>query len=95
MAQYSKRYGLDEVSEVICLLVMDIRHQGRATSGAILAALQSPDPVGKLLELGASRYPSRITALRREINALTGDSTIGGFVYSEARGEFVLRTSRS
>ncbi|MBT2298986.1 hypothetical protein J7E70_00780 [Variovorax paradoxus] len=89
MAQYSRRYRLDGATDVVCLLVMDIRHQGRATSDSIVAALQSSNPVARLLEIGASRYPNRIAVLRKEINALTADGTFGALKYSDAAGEFV------
>lgn len=91
MAQYAQRYSLDGASEVVCLLVADIRHQGRAKSEVIMTALQSANPVAKLLEIGASRYPQRIAVLRKEIKALTDDGTFGGLKYSEAAGDFVAR----
>jgi len=91
MRQYARRYQLDGADEVVCLLVMDIRHQGRAKSEVITAALQSGNPVAKLLEIGASRYPQRIAVLRKEIKALTDDGTFGGLKYSEATGDFVAR----
>jgi hypothetical protein len=89
MVQYAKRYRLDGASEVVCLLVADIRHQGRATSDAIVAALQASNPVAKLLEIGASTYAARIATLRKEIAALTADGTFGQRRYSAAKGDFI------
>jgi hypothetical protein len=88
VAQYAKRYALDGAAAAICLVVADIRHQGRAKSAAIISALASPKPLDALLSLGAALYPQRVKVLRREINALTADGTLGGLRYNLAKGEF-------
>lgn len=89
MAQYAARYALDGAPAAICLVVADIRHQGRAKSAAIVSALASHKPLDALLDLGAALYPERLKVLRREIKALTTDGTFGAFRYSAAQGEFV------
>lgn len=89
MAQYATRYDLDGAAAATCLVVADIRHQGRAKSAAIISALASPKPLDALLSLGAALYPQRVRVLRREINALTADGTFGGLKYSATKGEFV------
>lgn len=89
MAGYAKQYGLDGADEVICLVVADIRHQGRAKSPAIIAALHSSNPFNALLNLGEPKYHERVATLRREINALIADGTFGGLKYSTAKAEFV------
>lgn len=89
MAQYATRYNLDGAAAAICLVVADIRHQGRAKSAAIISALANPKPLDALLGLGAALYPQRVRVLRREINALTADGTFGGLKYSVAKGDFV------
>lgn len=88
MVQYAGRYNLDGAAAAICLVVADIRHQGRAKSAAIISALVSPKPLDALLGLGAALYPQRVRVLRREINALTADGTFGGLKYSVAKGDF-------
>lgn len=89
MAQYAARYGLDGMPAAICLVVADIRHQGRAKSAAIIAALASSKPLDALLDLGAALYPQRVRVLRREINALLADGTFGTLKYSSAAADFV------
>lgn len=89
MAQYATRYNLDGAAAAICLVVADIRHQGRAKSAAIISALASPKPLDALLGLGAALYPQRVRVLRREINALTADGTFGGLKYSVTKADFV------
>ncbi len=89
MLQYAARYGLDGAAAPLCLVVADIRHQGRAKSPAIIAALASPKPLDALLSLGSVLYPERVKVLRREINALTADGTFGKLKYSVAKADFI------
>lgn len=89
MARYATVYGLDGVEDTVCLLVCDIRHQGRAKSPAIALALASTDPKRSLLSIGEERYPERIATLRREIARLEADGTLGSCRYSVAAGDFV------
>lgn len=91
MVGYAKRYGLDGADDVICLVVADIRHQGRATSPAIIAALQSSNPLNALLRIGEPKYHHRLTTLRREIRALTEEGTLGSYKYRIAHADFVER----
>jgi hypothetical protein len=89
MNRYATRYNLDGAAAAICLVVADIRHQGRAKSAAIISALANPKPLDALLGLGAALYPQRVRVLRREINALTADGTFGALKYSVIKSEFV------
>jgi hypothetical protein len=89
MVQYAARYRLDGAPAPLCLVVADIRHQGRAKSPSIIAALASPKPLDALLSLGAVLYPERVKVLRREINAMIADGTFGSLKYSAAKAEFV------
>jgi hypothetical protein len=91
MAGYAKQYGLDGADETICLVVADIRHQGRAKSPAIAAALQSSNPLNALLNIGEPEYHERLRVLRREIKALTDDGTFGSLKYSTTQGDFVKK----
>jgi hypothetical protein len=91
MAEYASQYRLDGVDDTICLVVADIRHQGRAKSAAILAALQNPNPLNALLDIGEPKYRERLKALRREIKALTNDGTLGSRKYSTAKNDFVKK----
>lgn len=89
MAGYAKQYKLDGAADVVCLMVADIRHQGRAKSPAILAALKSPKPFEALLKIGAGTYAERITTLKSEIKKLTQEGTFGTKRYELASGNFV------
>ena len=68
MASYHRRYGLHGVVDTICLVITDIRHQGRAQSSTIISALQSDDPLRRLLRIGEDGFPHRIETLREAIH---------------------------
>jgi|ERR1051326_1874100 hypothetical protein len=89
MVSYANRYDLDGVLDSICLVVADIRHQGRAKSPVIVTALQSSHPLERLLEIGEQKYPDRIATLRREIKRLTDEGTLGSHVYSLEKKDFI------
>lgn len=89
MPGYAQQYGLNNAEDVICLLVADIRHQGRAKSPEILAALHSPNPFESLLRIGEPRYHERLTVLRREIKVLVADGTLGHHRYSTVHNDFI------
>jgi hypothetical protein len=91
MKSYAQQYGLNGADETICLVVADIRHQGRAKSPAIMAALQSANPLNALLSIGEPKYHQRLVTLRREINALTQDGTFGALKYSTAKNDFIRK----
>lgn len=89
MASYAKKYDLDGVLDSICLVVADIRHQGRAKDPAIITALQSSHPLERLLAIGEQKYGERIATLRREIKKLTDEGILGTHVYSLEKRDFV------
>ena len=89
MERYANRYDLDGAPAPLCLVVADIRHQGRAKSPAIIAALASHKPLDALLSLGAALYAERVKVLRREINVLLADGAFGDLRYSAAKADFV------
>lgn len=89
MSQYAKQYGLDGVDDAVCLMVADIRHQGRAKSVAIFSALKSQNPLNALLSIGEPKYHERLVVLRREIRALTAEGTLGTHKYSVKNNDFV------
>lgn len=90
MADYARSYQLDGVRDVICLVVADIRHQGRAKNPEIITALRTKKPLEALLEIGESLYRERIAVLRREIKALVADGTFGNRTYSMSNRDFVV-----
>jgi hypothetical protein len=94
MRSYSQRYGLDGVLDSICLMVADIRHQGRARSSEIIEALRTAGNdqrvLEKLLEIGAQSYPERIRTLKTQIGMLTREGVLGRRRYNAQQNEFVL-----
>lgn len=89
MHSYAQQYRLDGKQAAICVVVADIRYQGRAKNPAIVAALQSARPLDALLQIGEPKYHERLTVLRKEINALTADGTFGNRRYSIEQRDFV------
>ena len=77
--------------DILCFLVWDIAHQGRARSYAnqVRPALQAADPEAALLTIGEDRFPGRITTLRREINRLRTAGVLGRHRYDTASRELV------
>jgi hypothetical protein len=90
LAQYAQRYRLDGVVDAVCLVVADIRHQGRAKSNHLIEALASQDALGNLLRLGEDGFAERIRTLRAAITAGVGDSILGMRRYDAASNDFVL-----
>ena len=88
MFSYATQYQLDGADDVICVVVSDIRHQGRAKTPAIVSALHSARPLEALLALGEPKYHERLVVLRREIKALLADGTLGNHKYSRQAKDF-------
>jgi hypothetical protein len=89
MARYAVQYELDGASDEVCLVVADIRHQGRAKSAEIRAALARSDQLASLLRIGDPEYRSRLSALKREMNRLREEDRLGKRRYDLAKREFV------
>ena len=89
MLAYAKQYGLDGADDSVCLVVADIRHQGRAKSPVIAAALQSSRPLDELLKIGEPKYHERLVTLRRELKVLLDEATLGHRRYNVSRQDFV------
>ena len=91
MVGYSDRYDLDGTLDSICLVIADIRHQGRAKSPVIVTALHSSKPLESLLAIGEQKFGERISTLRREIKKLTDEGTLGTRVYNREQRDFVAK----
>ena len=89
MIEYAHQYQLDGKSDAVCLAICDIRHQGRAKSVTIKAALQSQNPLKALLEIGEPKYHERLIVIRREINKLLAEGTLGKRKYSVSKKDFI------
>jgi len=74
MISYHGTFGLDGVPAKICMLVCDIRHQGRGKNVVIANALRTSGGYDKVFEklcnIGLQAYPQRITVLRSTITNL-------------------------
>lgn len=93
MSASGKRYNLDGMIDKVCLVIMDIRHQGRGGSQSIINALQSGTSeeakFSNLLRIGAAQYSERIKTLKNEVRKLVDAGTLGIKRYQLATNEFV------
>jgi hypothetical protein len=93
MATYAREYNLNGMPDKICLVICDIRHQGRARSSAIINALNTNGNTerayNRLLVLGEMHYPARIRTLRTAVAQLVANGVLGVKKYSTAAGDFV------
>jgi hypothetical protein len=89
---HGRKLPLDGLSDKLCLVILDILHQGRAKYTAINAALNQTDPFDALLSIGLTTYRDRIATLRAGILDLEQKGVVGKRVYSDEAGDFVLGT---
>lgn len=87
---YAGWYGLDGQTDVICALIADIHHQGRASRTKVRAALRSNDPVEKLITINPN-YSGRIAALREKLKELIEAGRLGTKRYVAGVNEFAER----
>ncbi|TNC13703.1 hypothetical protein FF100_13140 [Methylobacterium terricola] len=81
------KLNLDGKGADLCMIICDIRHQGRAKYPAMQAALASPNPQGALLALGSIAYPERIKVLRKEL--IRNKNEFSGKKWSRSAGAFI------
>jgi hypothetical protein len=89
LAAHARRLPLDGVTDKLCLVVLDILHQGRGTYTAIARALEQDDPFDALSCIGASSYRQRVSTLRAGIKDLEAAGRVGWAVYDRASSAFV------
>lgn len=87
MLKYHGWYDLDGVGDIICGLIADIHHQGRASKTRVREALAAPDPVESLITINAN-YTGRIAALRHKLAEMQGRGRLDAKVYNAALNEF-------
>jgi hypothetical protein len=90
LATHAKKLPLDGVTDKLCIVVLDILHQGRGRYPAIRAALLADDPFDALLAIGASQYRERIATLRAGIKDLEAAGRVGRNVYDAESDRFVV-----
>jgi hypothetical protein len=87
VSEADRRLGLDGKTADLCLVICDIRHQGRAKFSAMQNALNAAKPLAELLALGSLTYPDRIKTLTQEVKAR--QVLLGGKTWNRAAGDFV------
>ena len=90
--RYQPWFNLDGRSDVICLAVADVMHQGRGGAEGktvVRKALAAADPLAALLKIGATRYPQRVKDLGAVIKRLRDAGKLNGKTYSAAGNDFV------
>jgi hypothetical protein len=74
MVNYDKRFSLDGAPAKVCLVICDIRHQGRGKNDRIATALSTNGDWEKaynnLLTIGEANYKGRIDTLKKTIASL-------------------------
>jgi hypothetical protein len=85
---HARKVPLDGVTDKLCLVVLDILHQGRGSYATITRALQADDPFDALLSIGASQFGERIATLRAGIKNLEAAGHVGWNVFDRAVGDF-------
>ena len=87
---HARKLPLDGLTDKLCITVLDILHQGRATYAQITVALGKADPFDALLALGSATYKERVATLRQEIQKLEARGIVGKKVFSKAAKDFVV-----
>lgn len=92
MKEYHRRFDLDKVPADVCLMICDIRHQGRSSNDRIANALNTNGDYAKafanLCTIGSTNYQTRITTVRNTIKALK-DKGLFNKKYDAKTGEFI------
>ncbi len=84
---YNRWYNLDGQPDIICAIIADIHHQGRATKSRVKKALQSANPMDNLIHIN-SNYNNRSQHLKSIITKLTSEGKLGNKRYYAALQEF-------
>lgn len=92
MKAHHFRFGLHGAPAKVCLLICDIRHQGRGTNDRIAAALNTGGNYEKaytnLCTIGQSNYQERITTVKKHIKLLLNQGMFQKS-YDAPSGEFI------
>ena len=87
---HAAKLPLDGAVDKLCIVVLDILHQGRGKYVTIANALRAADPFDTLLGIGATQYGERIATLRAGIRDLEVRGKVGQKVFDAASGGFVV-----
>jgi hypothetical protein len=87
-----QRYALDGMIDKVCLVIMDVRHQGRGGSQSIINALRTGNSedakFNNLLKIAANQFPDRVRTLKIQIQKLVTAGILGTKRYQAARNDF-------
>ncbi len=83
---HARKLPLEGLSDKLCLAVLDILHQGRASYRTIRSALREGDTFDALLSIGLGSYRERRSTLRAGILDLERRGLVGERVYSGRPG---------
>ena len=86
--RYHPWFNLHGKSDIICLAVADVLHQGRGGKTTVRKALAQPKPLEALLKIADTAYHQRNVDLRQAIDTLKAAGKIGHKVYDAATNEF-------
>jgi hypothetical protein len=86
--RYARWYDLDGQSDVVCAIIADIHHQGRAPKAEVKRALAARDKVAALLKVGEKKGPQRVATLRARIKKWKDAGVIGQKRYHAGLNEF-------
>jgi len=92
LREAQQQMPLDGRGDKVCLVVMDILHQGRggyATMKNILVHNNDTAAYDKLLHIGADSYPERIATIKAEVAKLVSSGHLGTKKYSAAQNDLV------
>ncbi len=87
--RHHPKLGLDGRSDIVCTIVCDMLHQGRALYSELRPILAAANPVEALLTFKDNIYGSRNQTLRTAINRLTQQGKLGTKTYRAAGNEFL------
>lgn len=87
--RYSRWYDLDAETDVVCALIADIHHQGRATREKVSAALKKQDKIKALIEINPN-FSGRVDDLKTKLPEMIEKKKLGTHVYDAALNEFTL-----
>jgi hypothetical protein len=87
---HARKLRLAGVVDKLCLVILDILHQGRGRYPTIAAAVASDHPFDALLSIGAARFPERVTTLRAAIRDLEARDIVGERVWDPVTKDFVV-----
>ena len=93
MKAYAQRYGLDGTADFVCLVIADIRHQGRGSSADILQALATGGDQQKaynnLIQIGNHLYANRCNTLDTAVKAFIQAGKLGTCKYNVGKADFI------